>query len=109
MADLDGLSPVLSAVLLLWNSEQLLKPSYSMDLPVPRGTSMHLLANLIIIIYFLFLILYGVFCSKYANVCFNRSPQGECVTEMQKCSSSCCRNDNVLRGTFHWHRLKERL
>lgn len=48
LADLDGLSPVLSAVLLLWNSEQLLKPSYSMDLPVPRGTSMHLLANLII-------------------------------------------------------------
>lgn len=51
LADLDGLSPVLSAVLLLWNSEQLLKPSYSMDLPVPRGTSMHLLANLIIIFF----------------------------------------------------------
>jgi len=50
LADLDGLSPVLSAVLLLWNSEQLLKPSYSMDLPVPRGTSMHLLVNLIIIL-----------------------------------------------------------
>lgn len=78
LADLDGLSPVLSAVLLLWNSEQLLKPSYSMDLPVPRGTSMHLLANLIIICIFL-LIIYGPFCSKYANVFFNCSPQGKCV------------------------------
>ncbi len=66
LADLDGLSPVLSVVLLLWNSEQLLKPSYSMDLPVPRGTSMLLLANLISI--FLYSFLYGPFCSKYANV-----------------------------------------
>lgn len=105
LADLDGLSPVLSAVLLLWDSEQLLKPSYSMDLPVPRGTSMLLQANLIII-FFYPSFLYGPFCSKYANVCFNCSPQGKCVIEKPNVYSlavGMIMSKLVWRGMFHWN------
>lgn len=108
LADLDGLSPVLSAVLLLWNSEQLLKPSYSMDLPVSRGISMLLLANLIIIIFFFYpSFLYGPVCSKYANVCFNCSPQGKCVIEKPNIYSLAVEmimSKLVWRGMFHWNR-----
>lgn len=63
--------------------EQLLKPSYSMDLPVPRGTSMHLLANLIVFLYFSFFFILDLvhFAVSMLMCVFNCSPQGKCVIE----------------------------